>query len=222
MRRLRDGDRGRRRAPLSDPREIVRRGYDAIADAYAEMETIGNPAADLVQDLDERLPTGSDVLELGCGAGTPGAVVLARRHRYVGVDISAAQLRRARRRVPTAVFVEADYTMLDVAPGSLDAVAAILTLTHVPRIEHSVLLSRIASWLRPSGWFLASLGSGDTDDEVEDDWLGAPMFFSHYDAETNRRLVQEAGFALVRDEIVPMYEKPHGEASFLWILAQRR
>jgi SAM-dependent methyltransferase len=219
--RVRHGDRRRDRTPLTDPREIVRSGYDAIADAYASMAVSGNPAEDLLRDLDARLPGGADVLELGCGAGTPGALVLAARHNYVGVDISAAQIERAHRRVPSATFVEADYTTLDVELQSLDAVAAILTLTHVARAEHAELLARIASWLRPGGFFLGSLGTSDMDDEVDDDWLGAPMFFSHFDADTNRALVRDAGFELLRDEIVAMLEEPHGESRFLWVLARK-
>jgi SAM-dependent methyltransferase len=219
--RLRHGDRRRRRAALNDPREIVRSGYDRIAARYAAMITTNNPAPELVRDLDARLPDGADVLELGCGAGVPGAVVLAPRHRYVGVDISAAQLDRARRRLPDATFVEADYTMLELDPASLDAVVAILTLTHVPRVEHAGLFRRISEWLRPEGFFLASFGTGDTEDEVEDDWLGAPMFFSHFDTETNRRLVREAGLHVLRDEVIAMEEEGHGEARFLWVLGQK-
>jgi SAM-dependent methyltransferase len=136
------------------------------------------------------------------------------------VDISAEQLARARSLVPDARFVEADYTTLEIEEGSLDAVVAILALTHIPRAEHGELLARIASWLRPGGLFLASFGASDLPDEVADDWLGAPMYFSHFDAATNRTLVRDAGFAIVRDEIRTMVEEGHGETSFLWILAR--
>ena len=220
MRRLRDGDRRHRRTALSE-REIVRRGYDAIAARYAEWRIEGNPAGAFVRDLDARLPDGSDVLELGCGNGRPGAVVLAVRHRYTGVDISGEQLRRARALVRGARFVEADYTDLELAARSLDAVAAVLTLTHVPRDEHAALLARIAEWLRPGGLLLSSFGTADTPGGVEDDWLGAPMFFSSFDAETNRRLVRDAGFELLRDEVHTMIEEGQGEATFLWLIARR-
>jgi SAM-dependent methyltransferase len=206
---------------LGDPKALVARGYDQIALRYAAWQIEGNPAMGFVRELDARLPAGADVLELGCGRGVPVGRELAKRHRLTGVDISAAQIELARHHVPEASFIHADYTDLDVAAESFDAAVAILTLTHVPRAEHADLLSRIAGWLRDGGFLLCSLGAGDTPGSIEDDWLGAPMFFSHFDADTNRRLVREAGFELVIDEIVAMLEEGHGESRFLWVLAQK-
>ena len=209
------------RGDVADPKRLVARSYDQIALRYAAWRVEGNPAMRFVRELDARLPDGADVLELGCGRGVPVARELAKRHRLTGVDISAAQVELARHHVPEASFVHADYTALDVAPTSFDAVVAILTITHVPRAEHAALLTRIASWLRRDGFLLCSLGAGDAPDAVEEDWLGAPMFFSHFDADTNRRLLRSAGFELILDEVVPMHEEGHGEARFLWVLAQR-
>ena len=221
MHRLRDGDRRSHRTALN-AREIVRRGYDAIADRYAGWEIKGNPAEAFVRDLDARLHDGADVLELGCGNGRPGAIVLADRHCYTGVDISGEQLTRARALVPGARFVHADYTELALEPRSLDAVAAVLTLTHIPRDEHGPLLAKVAQWLRPGGLFLASFGISDTPSEVEQDWLGAPMFFSSFDADKNRKLVRDAGLELLRDEVHTMIEEGQGEATFLWLIGRRQ
>jgi cyclopropane fatty-acyl-phospholipid synthase-like methyltransferase len=206
---------------IGDPKAIVARSYDQIALRYAAWLIEGNPAMRFVRELDARLRGGADVLELGCGRGVPVGRELAKRHRLTGVDISAAQIELARHHVPEASFIHADYTELEVAPASFDAVVAILTLTHVPREEHADLLVRIAGWLREGGFLLCSLGAADAPGSIEHDWLGAPMFFSHYDADTNRRLVREAGFELLIDEIVAMHEEGHGEARFLWVLAQR-
>jgi hypothetical protein len=89
----------------------------------------------------------------------------------------------------------------------------------VPRDRHPDLFARIRRWLRPGGLFLASLSHlGGPDRTYE--WLGVDMFFSGFDAETNRRLIREAGFELVVDELVWMRE-PEGDAAFLWVLARK-
>jgi cyclopropane fatty-acyl-phospholipid synthase-like methyltransferase len=204
------------------PKDLVARGYDRIALRYAAWKVEGNPAMRLVRDLDSRLRDGSDVLELGCGRGVPVTRELAKRHRVTGVDISASQIELARHHVPEADFVHADYTELEIAPRSVDAVVAILTFTHVPREEHRELLERIAAWLREDGYLLCSLGTGDDPGSVEHDWLGAPMFFSSFDADMNRRLVTDARLELLVDEVVTMHEEGRGDVQFLWVLAQKR
>ena len=52
------------------------------------------------------------------------------------------------------------------------------------------------------------------------EWLGAETFFSSYPAETNSRLVREAGFAIEREEVVT-FDEPEGPARFQWVLARR-
>ena len=53
-------------------------------------------------------------------------------------------------------------------------------------------------------------------------WLGTTIFFSSFPPETNRRLLREAGFELVLDEVVTFLEpEPDGEATFQWVLARR-
>lgn len=56
--------------------------------------------------------------------------------------------------------------------------------------------------------------------DIVEDWLGAPMFFSSHDARTNRRLLAEAGLAVLADETVTMQE-PEGPATFQWVIAAK-
>ena len=109
---------------------------------------------------------------------------------------------------------------MDFAAGAFDAVTAFYSIMHVPRDEHRALFGRIAGWLKPGGLFLASLSHVGGEDRTYE-WLGVEMFFSGFDAETNRRLVRDAGFELILDELVWMQE-PQGEVAFLWVLARRR
>ena len=151
--------------------------------------TLRRPARWLARAL-ERIPPGADVLDLGCGAGVPMTRALAAGRHVTGVDISARQLELARAAVPEATFVQADMTALDLPAASLDAVVAFYSLTHVPRADLPELLAAILGWLRPGGVLIASMGAQDSPDDVEADWLGVPMFFSHHGAKKNRALVR--------------------------------
>ena len=203
----------------AEPKEIVETGYDRIAERHLAWinEIRGDPRLRFLNDLMARLPVRPTVLDLGCGAGVPCTALLAARADVVGVDLSASQLQLARRNVPSGRFIKADMTTVEFPPASFDAVTAFYSVLHVPRDQHGALFRRIAAWLRPGGHFLASLGCWADPGTVED-WLGTPMFFSGHDAETNRRMLGQAGLTAVVDEAVAMQE-PEGEATFQWVIA---
>ena len=164
-----------------------------------------------------RLQDGARVLELGCGAGVPDTKRLAAHFEVTGVDISAEQVRRARAAVPEAEFIHADFTALELEPGSFDAVVSFYAFNHVPRELLAPTFARIRRWLVPRGLLMTSLGMGGTEARIGD-WLGAPMFFSSFPPETNTQLVREAGFEILRDELVS-FREPDGDATFQWVLA---
>lgn len=203
------------------PPEIVRAGYDAMADRYrAWADATPDPyRARLVAEVDDRLSDGSEVLDLGCGDGLPSTKYLARRHHVHGVDVSAEQLARARVNIPNATFDQSDLLALDRPAGRLDAVTAFYSLTHVPRGRHAGLLARIHDWLRPGGFLLATLSARGATNGVQDDFLGVPMYFSGFPADHNRALVRRAGFRVLEDDVVTLHE-PTGESAFLWVFAQ--
>ena len=204
-----------------DPKRVVAAGYDAIAERYLAWSDLRPSAARLryLALAQELIPPGADVLDLGCGAGIPMTAGLAAERHVTGVDISSAQISLARVNVPSASFILADLTTLELPAASLDAVVAFYSLTHVPRAEHAALFARIRSWLRPDGVFLASLGVEDSPDEIEADWLGVDMFFSHFSARVNRRLIAEAGFQIERADVVTEPQDRH-DARFLWVVAR--
>ncbi len=215
-------DRDDGAAAHADARRIVRAGYDRMADRYAAW-SVPPPGGQTERFLAEVLaivPDGAEVLDLGCGQGAPVAEALAGRCRVTGVDTSRAQLERARARVTAATFVEADIATLERSPSSVDAVTAFYSLTHLPRHDQSAVIGRIATWLRPGGVFCATLGGGDTLDEIEPEWLGVPMFFAGFAPETNRRLLAEAGLVAEFDEVVDLQE-PDGIATFHYVIARK-
>ena len=222
MHRLRPGDRRRVGAPVDDPKEIVRAGYDAIAARYAAWAaSFETPVGAWLAKFVERVPAGAQVLELGCGGGNPSTRVLAERYEYVGIDLSPVQVERSRAALPGARFEVGDATSLEREDATLDGIVSLFMLGHVPRVEQEPLLERIAGWLRPGGWLLATMGTAAAEDEVDPDWLGAPMYFASFDEATNHRLLRDAGLDVVEGRVVPFEEPGHGLVRFMWVLAQK-
>jgi hypothetical protein len=90
----------------------------------------------------------------------------------------------------------------------------------VPRGEQPGLLAKIARWLRPGGLVVATLGARSTERGYEEDWLGAPMYWSHFDAATNRRLVEEAGL-VIESATLETADEDGAPVTFLWVVARK-
>lgn len=195
-------------------------GYDEMADRFAEWaERIeDDPRNRFVGELADALPEGSDVLELGVGAGVELSRRLAERVRLTGVDLSEEQLRRAAESLPDATLIQGDIATVDFPDGSFDAVVSVYVLNHLPREHLGPLVGRAARWLRPGGVLLVTFGASDLPD-WEGEWLGVPMFFSGYEPERNAELVRAAGFSIELDEVVTIRE-PEGPVAFHWVRAR--
>ncbi|MFI6654482.1 class I SAM-dependent methyltransferase [Streptomyces sp. NPDC050523] len=194
-----------------DPKDVVRRGYDAVSRLYDDAYGAETKYAALLGDLCRRIPVGSAVLDLGCGSGVPVARTLVEAgHQVTGVDISEVQIRRAQERVPQAQFIRSDATAVTFEPASFDAVVSLYALIHIPLAEQPPLLRRITGWLRPSGWFAATTGHGAWTG-TEQNWLGGgvPMWWSHADAATNRAWITQAGLTVEREEFLPEGDAGH-------------
>lgn len=84
------------------------------------------------------IPTGSSVLEIGCGSGDLLAQLNA--SRKVGVDLSIRQIEAARRRLPGAEFLVQAGEELDV-PGTFDVIVVSDTLNLAADVQR--LLERL-------------------------------------------------------------------------------
>lgn len=102
------------------------------------------------------LPTyASDALEIGCGTGELTAKLAERVARVLALDLSEEMLAAARARCAGFANVElalADALTHPLAPESLDVVASVATLHHIPLAE---MFGRVREALRPGGVFLA-------------------------------------------------------------------
>ena len=193
--------------------EIVRRGYDALALKYHRQRDLAGHRQE-VEDFLRRLPRKAKVLDAGCGSGKVAAVLLRRGLAVTGIDLSAGMLALAARIAPRATLLPMDMRALRFPREAFDGVLALYSLIHVPRRDHARVLLGFRRVLRPGGLLLVVLGRTDAPRDL-DDFLGTPMYWSHYDASRNRLLLEEAGFAVLWSRLVG----PRGDCH-LWALAR--
>ncbi len=202
--------------PITDPKNLVRRGYDQISYAYrGDSLPRDRGYFRWLEELTPLLQPGDAVLDLGCGCGVPAAEELAPRFAVTGVDISPVQIERARGLVPQATFICADMAGVAFPPQSFAAIVSFYALIHLPVAEHGPLLARCFQWLQPGGLLMAIVGHSAWTGS-EDDWRGAPMYWSHADEGTYLRWLGEIGFDVQWTRFIP-----EGDGGHTLVLAQR-
>jgi len=107
------------------------------------------------------LPSGGEILELGCGAGNHAAVMLAEGFSLRATDGSPEMAELASQRLGHPVEAMR-FDELD-AHEAYDGVWASACLLHVLRDELAGILARIHRALRPAGVFYASYKMGEND-----------------------------------------------------------
>jgi ubiquinone/menaquinone biosynthesis C-methylase UbiE len=130
-------------------------GYQDLRDAESGLNAaVEQPA------LRALLPevAGRTVLDLGCGDGALARDLAAGgAARVLAADPSARMLALARERTadPRIRYVRAFAEDLDLRSGRADLVVSSLAFHYVADL--GLLLDRIACWLRPGGWLVASM-----------------------------------------------------------------
>jgi cyclopropane fatty-acyl-phospholipid synthase-like methyltransferase len=179
--------------------DLVRRGYDQVAEPYLDARDQWKSIPYLDRLL-ARLRPGSRILDVGCGSGIPiDSYLTEKGHEVIGIDISPRQVELASENVPAARFETRD--MLDLRQGefSVDAVVSFYAIFHTPRESHAETLKTLATYLPPGGLVLVTMGAGEW--EGEEDFHGAPMWWSHYGADKNKEFIEGAGFRVIYEEI---------------------
>ncbi|MBY2919786.1 class I SAM-dependent methyltransferase [Rhizobium leguminosarum] len=184
-------------------REGQAEAFDAIGARYNETFPHKQGQVSAGDWLIKSLPTGSRVLDLGCGTGVPTARQLAASgFEVVGIDLSGGMVKLAREYVPGATFHQLDIA--DLRPGGprdlgqFDAVTAFFSLLMLPRAEIPLALMTIRNLLVPGGLFALSMVEADVDD-FSIPFLGNTIRVSGYLREDLRAVIGTAGFQIVEE-----------------------
>lgn len=204
-----------------DPRDAVRRGYDRLADAYAEERSANPMEVDVVERFLDSLAPSARILDAGCGQGTPVLTRVSGSASVVGLDASRGQLQRATANAPAAVLVQGDMTGLPFREGTFDAVTACHSLIHVPVDQHRVVLEAFERVLRPGGRLLLTTGGTEWSGS-NPDWLdsGTEMHWSMAGPEAARDRLQAVGFSVADEGTVENGLGDDEDATFPYFVAR--
>jgi ubiquinone/menaquinone biosynthesis C-methylase UbiE len=202
-----------------DFKETVKAGYNKIADLYLEERTRDSGDIRLLDDLIGRLPVNATVLDAGCGAGVPVTQILSRQFEVTGVDFSEVQIELARKHVPNAKFICQDMTKLDFPDSTFDAICSYYAIIHIPREEHGSLFVNFHRMLKPGGFALLCLGAENLIDDIDENYLGTRMYWSHFNTETYLKMLKDTGFSIIWSKRVT--DETCEGAGHLFVLAQK-
>ena len=202
-----------------DFKKTVKQGYNAIADRYLAERTRDSEDVGLLDEFIERLPANAKVLDAGCGAGIPISQMLSDHFDVTGVDFSEAQIKLAEKNVPKAKFLCRDMTSLDFRENTFDGICSYYAIIHIPREEHEPLLEYFYRILRPGGFALLCLGAEHLVDDIDENYLGTRMYWSHYDIDTYLKMLKDCSFSVIWSKRV-VDETCEG-SGHLFVMAQK-
>lgn len=117
------------------------------------------------------------VVEIGCGDGRDAQEIVKRASSYIGLDPSIGMLEIARKRVPGAIFIQADALGFSY-PKNVDIVFAFASLLHLPREDIREVFKKIATVLHRGGIFYISLKEQNMyEKELKSDQFGERLFY---------------------------------------------
>jgi len=140
------------------------------------------------------------ILDVGSGTGRPVAETLATAgHDVKGIDLSSNMVSIAREQVPAATFEVANAIKYE--PGmQFDVVTSYFAfLDSVSRPQIKEILGRIASWVKPGGYFIYATVPGDQNEE-RGPWMGRMITLTTYPVEDYLEILKGSGLEILHSE----------------------
>lgn len=204
---------------VKDMRNLVRKGYDngKYDVKYGRKNSVPeNFARSLCDELISQLKPNSKILDLGCGIGLPFDKYFSKKGLSVtGIDISERHIEKAKRNVKSARYILGDFFSKEIK-GKFDAIVSFYAIFHIPRTEHQKLLNYINSLLKKGGLILLTFGLDSMKYDFNPNFAGAPMAWSSYAADKNKKIVENAGFEIL------ISTEDYRTERHLWILAKKK
>ena len=167
--------------------------YERVGPAWAARRAkslFERPALDRFRSA----ASGRSILDLGCGSGDPLALHLARGATLTGVDGAASMVALYRKTLPEHKAVHADMRQLDLG-RRFDGILAWDSFFHLCPGDQRRMFPIFARHAAPGAALMFTSGpaEGASVGHVE----GEPVYHASLAPDTYRRLLSDAGFAVL-------------------------
>ena len=116
---------------------------------HGESTSSNDGPNEIIEAVEAVLGSGSELLDVGCGAGSVADLARARFQRVCGCDVSIHALRHASLRGMVVVCVDLNADVLPYRDNSFDCVTCLEVIEHV--VDPLRLLKELHRVLRPHG-----------------------------------------------------------------------
>jgi len=185
--------------------------YNRNAHAWDQLR--GNHFIDRkwIERFRSRLPTGSRVLDLGCGSGQPvAAFLIAAGHAVTGVDSSAQMISLCSGRFPGQEWISADMRRLELG-REFEGILAWNSCLHLAHDDQRRMFPVFAKHAA-SGAFLM-FTSGPSHGEAIGQFEGEALYHASLDPREYLSLLQQNGFSLLEHRT----EDPESGGLTVWL-----
>jgi len=189
--------------PSPDPTFITLSAYDQGSAAYAEKSKDRSPLNRLHSRFCGHLRSGTQVLELGCGAGHDAVELSTRGLSVIGFDLSRGLLTEAHRHVSLGGYlVQGDARALPFGRDSFAGIWSCASLLHVPKADIGHVLTDAFRILVGGGVLFTSMSEGNQEGEVavDADGFGRRLYF-YYREDDWAESVSAAGFDILEHHV---------------------
>jgi SAM-dependent methyltransferase len=130
------------------------------------------------------------LLEIGAGAGKDSLFFSKQGLEVTCIDLSPEMVKICRQKGLSAHVM--DMTRLEFPPESFDAVYALNSLLHLPKIEFPMVLENIKKVLKPTGLFYLGVYGGEEFEGIwEQDSYNPKRFFSFHTDENIQKITSQ-------------------------------
>ncbi len=139
------------------------------------------------------LPTGK-ILDVGCGGGRDGALLIPLGYEYKGIDASQKMLEEAKARLPKATFLPVDMTKPFFPNNFFDGFWASASLLHIKKIDIYKVLHNLREITRIDGIGFISIKEGHGE-KMESDG----RFFAYYQQDEFNQILKDTAFEVIEE-----------------------